>query len=229
MRNLFSLLLVAVLVPIGAEALSAQQAQDTTTAKTTQATHHTRKYHRRHHQATHQVMVKHARAEHEGVAAERTEVRHARAERRERRHVARERVSTRTMMTMPEPTVLGTPAPGFPPPPQPAMRMNTMGASGISSMGRLQRLANGLITPDAARSIALRTIPNGTSVNKIRLRSEDGRQVYDVKVITPNQTGNEMVRVDAHTGAVVETKNVDNPVGAVKGAVRKAVNKVKHP
>ncbi len=224
MRNLFSMLLVAVLVPVGAQALSAQQSYGNTTTptKTAQATHHARKHQRRH-----QAVVKQAQRENESVATERREVRHARAT----RHRARTRVITRTVRTMPEPAVLGTPAMGFPPPPH-AASMSTMGTnnpSGISSHGRLQRLASGLITPDAARSIALRTIPNGTSVNKIRLRTEDGRQVYDVKVITPNQTGNEMVRVDAHTGAVLETKNVDNPVGAVKGAVSKAVNKVKHP
>ncbi len=220
MRNLFSLLLVAVLVPIGAQALSAQQTYGNPTT-TTPATQHARTHHRRH-----QAVAKRAHRVHKAVAAERTEMRHARAERRER-HVARRRVMTRTMTAMPEPTVLGTPAPGFPPPPH-AEVMGNMGMNNPSS-GRLRRLASGLITPDAARSIALRTIPNGTSVNKIRLRTEDGRQVYDVKVITPNQSGNEMVRVDAHTGAVLETKNVDNPVGAVKGAVNKAVNKVKHP
>lgn len=197
MRTLFSLLLVAVLVPAGAQALSAQQTYGNTTTKTTTKTTqttHTRKHHRGRHTT--------ATARH-----------HART---------RARVTTRTVTTMPEPAVLGTPASGFPMPAH-AARMGTMEGS------RLERLSSGLITPDAARRIALRTIPNGTSVNKIRLRTEDSRQVYDVKVITPNQTGNELVRVDAHTGAVVETKNVDNPVGTVKGAVNKAVNKVKHP
>ncbi len=98
--------------------------------------------------------------------------------------------------------------------------------SGIGSRGMLQRLPNGLITPDAARTIALRTVPGGTSVNKIRLRSEDGRRVYDVKVVTPNQSGNEMVRVDATTGAVVETKNVDNPIGTARHAVTSTVHRV---
>ncbi len=226
MRNLFSLLLVAVLVPVGAEALAAQQPQGTMTNHTmTQTTHRARRHHRRHETTTKQAVVKNARAEHESVATERKEVRHARTMRHTRRHTRLER---REMVMNPNPTVLGTPASGFPAPPQPAMRVNNMGSSGISSSGRLQRLGNGLITPDAARSIALRTIPNGTSVDKIRLRTEDGRQVYDVKVVTPNQTGNELVRVDAHTGAVVETKNVDNPVGTVTGAVKKTVNKVTH-
>ncbi len=217
MRTLFQLLLVAALVPAGANALAAQQPQSTSTnGNTMQAMHHTR-HHRQHAKSTKQAVTKHARAAHESAATERREVRHARA----MRHTRMER---RTMATMnPNPTVLGTPVSGFP---MPAHAMNEMATTRSST---LERLGNGLITPDAARRIALRTIPNGTSVEKIRLHTDDGRQVYDVKLITPNQTGNEMVRVDAHTGAVVETKNVDNPVGAVKGAVNKAVNKVKHP
>ncbi len=224
MRNLFSILVVAVLVPVGAQALSAQQAQGTTNAKTTQTpsakstqttTHHTRKHHRRH---TSKMVARRARSEHESVATERREVRHAR---RVRHHEAmRSNMNGMNGMAMNrEPEVLGTPAPGFPAPP----------AVTTLPTRNLPRLSNGLITLDAARRIALQTVPGGTSVTKIQRHTEDGRQVYDVKVITPNQTGNEMVRVDAHTGAVVETKNVDNPVGAVKGAVDKAVNKVKHP
>ncbi len=221
MRNLFSLLLVAVLVPVGAEAVAAQQpyGKTSTTTTKTETTQHARKHHRRHHKATTEAVTKQARAEHESVATERREVRHARVRHTAMRHTRMER---RTMTMNPNPTVLGTPAAGFPEPPQPAM-------SNMATTGRMGRLSSGLITPDAARSIALRTIPNGTSVDKIRLRTDDGRQVYDVKVITPNQSGNEMVRVDAHTGAVIETKNVDNPVGTVKGAVNKAVNTVTHP
>ncbi len=227
MRNLFSMLLVAVLVPVGAQALSAQQAQGTTSAKTTQTpnakatqttTHHMRKHHRRH---ASKMVARQARAEHESVATERHEVRHARRVRHHEAMRSHMNAMNRTngMVMNREPEVLGTPAAGFPPPP----------AVTTLPTGNLPRLSNGLITLDAARRIALQTVPGGTSVTKIQRHTEDGRQVYDVKVITPNQTGNEMVRVDAHTGAVVETKNVDNPVGTVKGAVNKAVNKVKHP
>ena len=152
------------------------------------------------------------------TAAMKTHHHHARHAARAVRHA---RTTYRATMTTP-PTVLGTPVSGFPMPPQPA-------ATTLVTTTRMPRLANGLITLDAARRIALRTVPGGTSVTKIHRHTDDGRLVYDVKVTTPNQTGNEMVRVDAHTGAVVESKNVDNPVGAVKGAVNKVVNKVKHP
>jgi uncharacterized membrane protein YkoI len=91
---------------------------------------------------------------------------------------------------------------------------------------RLPRLSNGLITPEAARAIALRTNPGGTSVDRIRLGTENRRQVYDVKVVKPRGAGKQIVRVDARTGAVLETRPVRGPVGAVTGAVKRPVGAV---
>ncbi|HEX9106527.1 MAG TPA: PepSY domain-containing protein [Longimicrobiales bacterium] len=201
MKNLLSTLLVATLLPAGAAALSAQQPQYPTTEHAKQTTtHHTRRHHKQHSTKS--------STRHHAATMERH---HARTTSMRMNH----EVGTTRTSTYTAPAVLGR-----------AIGPNN--PSGVGSGGTLQRLSSGLITPDAARTIALGRIPGGTSVDKIRLRTEDGRQVYDVKVVTPNQTGNEMVRVDAHTGAVLETKNVDNPVGSVKGAVDKAVDKVKH-
>ena len=140
MKYLFSMLLVAAFAGAGAQALAAQQPRDTAAMKT----HH---YKARH--AAHQTAVaRHARAEHESAATERREVRHARA-------VRHARTTYRAAMTTP-PTVLGTPVSGFPMPPHPA-------ATTLVTTTRMPRLASGLITLDAARRIALRTVSGGTS------------------------------------------------------------------
>ena len=166
--------------------------------------------------AEHTTTIHHTRTHHGRRHTTTTAVRHAATTTpHHRRAMTRHVFTTTTTSTYTAPALLGRP-------------VGPNNPSGIGTYGTLQRLSSGMITPDAARTIALRRIPGGSSVDKIRLRREDGRQVYDVKVVTPNQAGNEMVRVDARTGAVLETKNVDNPVGTVKGAVKHAVNRVEH-
>ncbi len=216
-----SILAVAAVMGAG-QGLAAQQPM--TRADSVRARHAMVRHERREMRTSSRTRMRaEERREHMTVAERREHMAHmTAAERREHRaHMtAAERREHMRMMErrehmrmVSEPGVLGT-----------AIGPNNY--TGVGARGMLQRLPSGLITPDAARTIALRTVPGGTSVDKIRLHSEDGRQVYDVKVITPNRAGNEQVRVDAMTGAVVQTKNVDNPVGTAKSAVNSVVRRV---
>ncbi len=233
-----SILAVAAVMGAG-QGLAAQQ--PTTHADSVRARHAMVRHERRVTRTTNRTRMRaEERREHMTTAERREHTRHmanmTTAERREHMRMAKMTASERRehmrhmtaaerrehmrmmerrehMRMVSEPGVLGT-----------AIGPNNY--TGVGARGMLQRLPSGLITPDAARTIALRTVPGGTSVDKIRLHSEDGRQVYDVKVITPNRAGNEQVRVDAMTGAVVQTKNVDNPVGTAKSAVNSVVRRV---
>lgn len=200
MKVLFGVLLAAVVTVAGAEGLAAQQPSSGMRSDSTHHTmrHHTTTRHTSTRTTTH--TTRHA-ARHHTASHARTHVRRARTT---------ARASMTRTRTRPAPVVIG----------------REIGPSGISSTGRIQRLPSGLITPDAARTIALRSVSGGSSVGKIDLQTEDGRQVYDVKVMTPGRTGNEKVRVDAHTGQVLETKNVDNPIGTATNAVKGTVNRV---
>lgn len=222
MKNLLTILAVAGLMG-GAQGLVAQQPMTHADS--------VRMHHAMMHRTTRRAETLHARmartatqARHETyrcttssracTAAERTRER-LRMERMHAEHLRAERMRMRTRGTMMQST-----------PMRAGRAVGPNNPSGIGSRGTLQRQSSGLITPDAARTIALRAVPGGTSVDKIGLRTEDGRRVYDVKVITPNRTGNEQVRVDAMTGAVVQTKNVDNPAGAARHAVSSTVHRV---
>lgn len=184
MKNLIVTLAVAAMLPLGGQALAAQEAHGPMHADSVRAAHHTARVHgaKRHttrHRRTHRTATHHARM-----------------------HTSR----TSSMGAMHA---------------SPSARTMTMRPSGP------QRMANGMITAEAARAIALRSVPGGTSIDKLELHEEDGRQVYDVKVLTPNRPGNETVRVDAMTGSIVKTKHVDDPLGNARRAVDRTVNKIR--
>ncbi len=203
---MFGMLLAASLVVAGATGVMAQEPAGTMRADTM---HHAARRHMttRHmrHTARRMTTKHHARTRAERMRARETrETMHARMETRERMHERRmSMVSTRS-------AVLG----------------REIGPSGVSTTGQLQRLPNGLITPDAARTIALRSVAGGSMVSKIDRGTSDGRQVYEVKVQTPGRAGNQKVTVDATTGQVLETKNVDNPIGGITHTITSGVHKV---
>ncbi len=202
---MFGMLLAASLVVAGATGVMAQEPAGTMRADTM---HHAARRHMTTRHMRHTTRRMAATKHHARTRAERMR---ARESRETSRMEMRERMHERRMsMVSTRPSVLG----------------REIGPSGVSSTGQLQRLPNGLITPDAARTIALRSVAGGSMVSKIDRGTSDGRQVYEVKVQTPGRAGNQKVTVDATTGQVLETKNVDNPIGGVTHTITSGVHKV---
>lgn len=66
-------------------------------------------------------------------------------------------------------------------------------------------LAKATIKPDSAEKIALAGFPGGQIVER-EIEMEDGKLVYEFDIVVAGQAGKKEVKVDAMTGAVVETK-----------------------
>ncbi len=68
------------------------------------------------------------------------------------------------------------------------------------------------VTPDSAKAIALARVPGQIAGGE--LHQENGRLVYDIKVLPEKKKTYTKVNIDAHTGAVISVKQF----GGVRGA-----------
>ena len=73
------------------------------------------------------------------------------------------------------------------------------------------------VSADSAQAIALAQVQEGGKVNSGELHMEDGKLVYDIRVVPNGKKTSRLVRVDAMTGAIVK----DKQFGGVKGVVKK--------
>jgi uncharacterized membrane protein YkoI len=73
------------------------------------------------------------------------------------------------------------------------------------------------VSADSAQAIALAQVEEGGKVNSGELHMEDGKLVYDVRVVPNGKKTSRLVRVDAMTGEIVK----DKQYGGVKGVVKK--------
>jgi uncharacterized membrane protein YkoI len=82
-----------------------------------------------------------------------------------------------------------------------------------------------------ARALALAQVPDNEGVKSGRLETRDGQQVYEFEIETAGP-GHQEVRVDAHTGAILSTRHVDDVVdeaaSRVSGAARSTGEAAKH-
>jgi uncharacterized membrane protein YkoI len=73
------------------------------------------------------------------------------------------------------------------------------------------------VSADSAQAIALAQVQEGGKVNSGELHMEDGKLVYDIRVVPNGKKTSRLVRVDAMTGDIVK----DKQYGGVKGVVKK--------
>ena len=73
------------------------------------------------------------------------------------------------------------------------------------------------ISADSAQAIALAQVTEGGKVNSGELHMEEGKLVYDIRVVPNGKKTTRLVRVDAMTGDIVK----DKQFGGVKGMVKK--------
>ena len=73
------------------------------------------------------------------------------------------------------------------------------------------------VSADSAQAIALAQVQEGGKVNSGELHMEDGKLVYDIRVVPNGKKTTRLVRVDAMTGEIVK----DKQFGGVKGVVKK--------
>jgi uncharacterized membrane protein YkoI len=73
------------------------------------------------------------------------------------------------------------------------------------------------VSADSAQAIALAQVEEGGKVNSGELHMEDGKLVYDIRVVPNGKKTARLVRVDAMTGDIVK----DKQYGGVKGVVKK--------
>lgn len=73
------------------------------------------------------------------------------------------------------------------------------------------------VSADSAQGIALAQVQEGGKVNSGELHMEDGKLVYDIRVVPNGKKTSRLVRVDAMTGEIVK----DKQYGGLKGAVKK--------
>jgi uncharacterized membrane protein YkoI len=73
------------------------------------------------------------------------------------------------------------------------------------------------VSADSAQAIALAQVTEGGKVNSGELHMEDGKLVYDIRVVPNGKKTARLVRVDAMTGDIVK----DKQFGGVKGVVKK--------
>lgn len=73
------------------------------------------------------------------------------------------------------------------------------------------------VSADSAQAIALAQVPEGGKVNSGEMQMEDGKLVYDVRVVPNGKKTSRLVRVDAMSGEIVK----DKQYGGVKGVVKK--------
>ena len=102
-----------------------------------------------------------------------------------------------------------------------AKRHSTM--KKVESQSALQQEAK--ISEQAARSTALKEVPNGT-IKSSELERENGKLIYSYDVTVPGKTGIEEVNVNAMTGAVV-SKAHESPKTEKKEAAKEAKEKAK--
>jgi uncharacterized membrane protein YkoI len=73
------------------------------------------------------------------------------------------------------------------------------------------------ISADSAQAIALAQVTEGGKVNSGELHMEEGKLVYDIRVVPNGKKTARLVRVDAMTGDIVK----DKQFGGVKGVMKK--------
>jgi len=73
------------------------------------------------------------------------------------------------------------------------------------------------VSADSAQAIALAQVTEGGKVNSGELHMEDGKLVYDIRVVPNGKKTARLVRVDAMTGDIVK----DKQYGGVKGVAKK--------
>jgi uncharacterized membrane protein YkoI len=73
------------------------------------------------------------------------------------------------------------------------------------------------VSADSAQAIALAQVTEGGKVNSGELHMEDGKLVYDIRVVPNGKKTSRLVRVDAMTGDIVK----DKQFGGVKGVMKK--------
>ncbi len=83
----------------------------------------------------------------------------------------------------------------------------------------------------SARAVALAQVPDNQGVKAGRLETKDGRQVYGFEIETAGP-GHQEVWVDAHSGAVLSNRHVDDVLdeaaAKVSGAARSTGEAAKH-
>ena len=73
------------------------------------------------------------------------------------------------------------------------------------------------ISADSAQAIALAQVQEGGKVNSGELHMEDGKLVYDIRVVPNGKKTARLVRVDAMTGDIAK----DKQYGGLKGTAKK--------
>ena len=77
--------------------------------------------------------------------------------------------------------------------------------------------ASAKVSADSAQGIALAQVHEGGKVNSGELHMEDGKLVYDIRVVPNGKKTARLVRVDAMTGDIVK----DKQYGGLKGVTKK--------
>ena len=82
-------------------------------------------------------------------------------------------------------------------------------AFGLFATAASAQAQNPRISPERARAIALRNVPNNEGIKSEKLKMKDGLLVYefDLDLAGP---GHQEIRVDANTGAIVGNKHEGN-------------------
>jgi uncharacterized membrane protein YkoI len=83
----------------------------------------------------------------------------------------------------------------------------------------------GTIPEARARATAVRRVAHQQGVTSEKLKTAHGVLVYEYDIETPGP-GHERVRIDAHTGSVVEAKHEDDVAGKVWSSVTESADKV---
>ena len=86
---------------------------------------------------------------------------------------------------------------------------------------------SGTISIARARSIALANVPGNQGVKSEKLKTEDGVEIYEFDIRTAGP-GHREVRVDARTGAIVQNKHEEGPVGMAAHTTEHAAKEAAH-
>ena len=77
--------------------------------------------------------------------------------------------------------------------------------------------ASAKVSADSAQSIALAQVTEGGKVNSGELHMEDGKLVYDIRVVPNGKKTVREIRIDAMTAEIIK----DKQLGGLKGVVKK--------
>jgi uncharacterized membrane protein YkoI len=100
-----------------------------------------------------------------------------------------------------------------------------LGAMGAGALAAQQPAPPARMTMERAQRIALRSVPNNEGVKSAKLKTKEGRPVYEFDIETPGP-GHQEVRVDARTGAILSSKHEGDAVGNVERGVSNAAKSV---